>query len=129
MSPIDWLADDGEESRVPPERDQSEKDSLMSLDLTTRTTRHMYVGQLTIGVAAVQFPAFKCYHGVLIKAHNANAGIVYVANRASVVAAGDGAIGGFELYGGQSVWAPVRELSDLWGLASVADQVVSIWAA
>ena len=124
----EWLADDGDESRVPPGRDQSEKDSLMSLDLTTRTGRQMLMGQITLGTAAVQFPQFKAYHGVMIKAHNGNAGICYIGNRESVQAAGGAGIGGFELYGGQAVRAPVRELSDLWGVASVAGQVVSFWA-
>lgn len=129
-SPVEeWLADDGDGSRVPPEFTQSETDSLMSIDLSTRTSRHMYIGQLTLGTTAVQFPQFKCYHGVIIKLHNGMAGIVYIGHNPGVAVAGDGEIGGFEVQPGQAPWAPVRELSDLWGIASAAGQVVSIWAA
>lgn len=76
-------------------------------------------GQATIGTVATQLTSNTLKQGVIIKASNANTGILYLG--ASGVTTGSG----FELSGGETITVPVNNTNILYVIASSANQVVS----
>ena len=103
---------------------------LEEISQSVRTSRQFRIGQLDIDAAVEQLPAFRCLHGVVLKADNDNTGVIYVGDNARMVAgAVDGlGLGGFELGAGDAVILPVRELSDLYAIASAANQYLNVVA-
>jgi hypothetical protein len=71
--------------------------------------------------------SFVALHGVLVKAANANTGIVYVGNR-DVTAGTVEATDGFELSAGQSVFIEIDDPSKVYVIASAHHQKV-FWIA
>jgi hypothetical protein len=86
------------------------------------TTNWFYIAQVTVGVAVVRCPA---YHyptkGVSVKALSTNAGIMYVGHNGNVTAAN-----GYELLANQAIELEVECTSDIYFIASAADQVVCL---
>ena len=62
--------------------------------------------------------------GILIKASNANTGIVYVGN-SDVTAGGTDATDGFELNAGESLMVEGRDADEIYVIASAVNQRVS----
>lgn len=83
-------------------------------------------GQKTIGGTSAQLIASStpAYQGVLIKAHTANTGRVYVdaANPASTTT-------GVELSAGDAILIPVDDANKIYLIASAANQVISYMVA
>jgi conjugal transfer/entry exclusion protein len=76
-------------------------------------------GQLPVGTTAVQLSAGAAAKGVIVKAHSANTGLVYVGNSNGVTTAN-----GFELGPGDTVTLPVTNSNLIWAIATLAAQRV-----
>ncbi len=128
-----------EQESSPPAQGPTEEQELSTSDLRYNirlleelvrqggTKRRFTHGRL-LGVAgtAVPFPAFTCDFGVILKAEDGNADMVYIGDQGvtNVVAPG----GGFELDANQGIIIPIRLLSELFMYDVPGNQIISYFA-
>ena len=105
---------------------ESLKGRLEMIDLNTRTLRNWDHEQVTAGTATLQFGAYVCEKGIIVKGDDDNTDKCYI-GKENVAATGPRSQGGFEIGAGQAIMIPIRMLADLFYMSPTAAQLLHVW--